>query len=39
MQRDGEPQQSDRWPGWLVSGCPLHDHNYEQPPLDAGDLP
>lgn len=31
MQRDGEPQQSERWPEWLVEGCPLHDPNYEDP--------
>ena len=23
--RDGEPQDNERWPDWLVRGCPLHD--------------
>lgn len=23
--RDGEPSDNDRWPEWLVTGCPLHD--------------
>ena len=23
--RDGEAQQSDRWPDWLTRGCPVHD--------------
>ncbi|WP_323717259.1 hypothetical protein [Paracoccus aminovorans] len=23
--RDFEPIDNDRWPDWLVRGCPLHD--------------
>ena len=23
--RDGEPVDNERWPEWLVRGCPLHD--------------
>lgn len=22
--RDGEPQDNDRWPMWLVRRCPVH---------------
>ncbi len=22
--RDGEPSDNDRWPDWIIHGCPLH---------------
>lgn len=22
--RDGEPSDNDRWPDWLICGCPVH---------------
>lgn len=27
--RDGEPQDNDKWPEWLVRGCPLHEPPFE----------
>lgn len=23
--RDGEPSDNDRWPDWMIRGCPVHD--------------
>ena len=27
-QCDGEPQDNEDWPDWLVRGCPLHDSEF-----------
>lgn len=29
--RDGEPEDNDRWPDWITTGCPLHDSTPQRP--------
>lgn len=29
--RDGEPEDNDRWPDWITTGCPIHDSTPRRP--------
>jgi|GEM_PF-2104106 len=36
--RDGEAVDNERWPDWLVKGCPLHDPDADPENLQPGSV-